>query len=418
MNTNKEQQWQKLADAATAKGGDGDEIVSAYKELYAVHTDKICSWLGGLYDRESGGFYYSNSARDNEYRQIGDVKHYFLPDIESTNQATNFLMSSNMLRSYDELPREMIEGVIRFTKSLQDPDDGYIYHPQWGKNIRDSRRGRDMMWAEAMEEKFNFKLPYKTATERLRELGSSKNNNTDTELPEYLRSKEAFKKYLESFDWDNKAYPAGNTIAAQMYQIEAAGLMPTAIDFLNSIQDQETGLWGVKRGYDAVNAILKITAVYNYAPMPNPEKLAMAALDCTKTDELAECVTYPYNAWYSVRNVLENLRKFSGEEGAALADGIVAEVLKRAPDGIRASAEKCKPFLCPDGAYSYSIECSSCTSQASHVSLGLKEGDVNATVINCTGIIFNSLRALELIPYKVDLFDHSGLEKFLAAAGF
>ncbi len=413
---NKDEAWQKLADAATAKGGNGDDIVSAYKELYAVHTDKICSWLGSLYDSKTGGFYYSISARDNEYQEIDGVKHYFLPDIESTNQATNFLMSSGMIDDCRNLPEKMKKEIIKFTCSLQNPDDGFIYHPQWGKAIRDSRRGRDMMWAEEMEGKFDFKLPYKTATERLREAGVSDNREEAMkELPDYLKSKDAFKKYLESFDWDKKAYSAGNTLAAQMYQIEAAGLMSVAIDFLNAIQNPDTGLWGSHKGYEAVNAILKIGAVYNYAPIPNPEKLALAALECTTTDELAECVTYPYNAWYSIRNVLTNLRKFSGDDGNKKADAIVAEVLKRAPAGIRKSAEKCKPFLCPDGAYSYAIKFSSCTSQASRVSLGLKEGDVNGTVINCMGIINNSLLALELHPYKVRLFDSEGYDKFIAA---
>ena len=72
---NKEQMWQRLADEAAKKGGDGDAIVEAYKELYSVHSDRICSWLGGLFDPEIGGFYYSNSARDNEYHEIDGVKH-------------------------------------------------------------------------------------------------------------------------------------------------------------------------------------------------------------------------------------------------------------------------------------------------------------------------------------------------------
>ena len=96
MNT-KEKQWANLAAEVDRRGGDGVEVVKAYQELYSIHSDKICSWLGGLYDHEIGGFYYSNSARDNEYVELDGVKHYFLPDIESTHQATNLLKSSGML---------------------------------------------------------------------------------------------------------------------------------------------------------------------------------------------------------------------------------------------------------------------------------------------------------------------------------
>ena len=138
----------------------------------------------------------------------------------------------------------------------------------------------------------------------------------------------------------------------------------------------------------------------------------MFAMDCITRPTRVETVCWQYNAWYSVRNVIENLRKFGDDR---LADEIVAEMLRRAPAGIRASAEKVKTFTCDDGSYSYTPEFSSCTSQAQRVSLGLKEGDVNATLINCTGVIYNSLKALELIDYKVTPFDSTGLQKFLAA---
>ena len=411
---NKDELWQRLADEATKKGGNGNDIVDAYKELYSAHSDRICTWLGGLFDSEIGGFYYSNSARDNEYHEIDGVKHYFLPDIESTNQATNFMQSSGMIKEFSEIPEWMRKKMIEFNCSLQDPNDGYIYHPQWGKNIKLSRRGRDMMWSVSMEEKFGFKLPYPTAIERLEE--ANKNADKKEEImavmPDHLKSKEAFLEYLNSLDWDNKAYAAGNFIAAQKMQIDAAGLMPTAVDFINSIQNPETGTWGNKTGYEAVNAILKIGAVYEDNPMPNPMKVAMFAMDCITLPTRVDTVCWQYNAWYSVRNVIQNLRKFGDHKSA---DEIVAEMLRRAPEGIRSSAEKVKTFTCDDGSYSYTPEYSSSTSQAARVSLGLKEGDVNATVINCTGVIINSLRALELKEFYVPVFDEQGFEKFLAA---
>lgn len=411
---NKDMMWQRLADEATKKGGDGDEIVKAYQELYSVHSSDMCTWLGKLYDPKIGGFYYSNSARDNEYQEIDGVKHYFLPDIESTNQATNFLESSGMLENYDELPREMVQKMAEFTCSLQSPEDGYIYHPQWGKNIKLSRRGRDMMWAVAMGEKFGFKLPYPTAIERLEEANKNadKKDEIMAVMPDHLKSKEAFLEYLNSLDWDNKAYAAGNFIAAQKLQIDAAGLMPIAVDFLNNIQNPETGTWGNKTGYDAVNAILKIGAVYEDHPLPNPMKVAMFAMDCITLPTRVESVCWQYNAWFSVRNVIQNLRKFGDNKSA---DAIVSEMLKRAPAGIRSSAEKVKTFTCDDGSYSYTPEFSSCTSQAARVSLGLKEGDINATGINCSGVIRNSLRALELNDFFVPIFDEEGKAKFLDA---
>jgi hypothetical protein len=198
-------------------------------------------------------------------------------------------------------------------------------------------------------------------------------------------------------------------------QIVAAGLADVAVDFLNSIQRPETGSWGKYDGYEAVNGILKISGVYQQAKraIPNALNTAMTAMDCLNLDVECEAVVWQYNAWYSIRNITDNLRRFGGEVGKRQAAEIVAECLRRAPEAIRSSAKKCLPFLCEDGAYSYTPGFSSSTSQAARVSLGLKEGDVNATVINCTGIIHNSLKALDLEESFVPLFGRSGYEKFL-----
>ena len=71
------EKWAALEAEVTRRGGDGAEFVKAMQEHYSIYKDTIYLWLAGLYDKEIGGFYYSNSVRDNEP---------FRPDIESTNQ--------------------------------------------------------------------------------------------------------------------------------------------------------------------------------------------------------------------------------------------------------------------------------------------------------------------------------------------
>nr|MBQ4318030.1 hypothetical protein [Clostridia bacterium] len=119
--------------------------------------------------------------------------------------------------------------------------DGYFYHPQWGKEITDSRRGRDLMWAKSLCRSLDLKLPAPTADERL--IMNTVNNNEEAvrELPDYLKSRDAFLSYLGSFNWEKGAYSAGSNLVAQSNQVIAAGLAPAAIEFLNSIQDTETG---------------------------------------------------------------------------------------------------------------------------------------------------------------------------------
>lgn len=416
----KELLWQKLSDEVTRRGGSGDEVVEAYRELYAVHDEeKIASWLGSLFDSDIGGFYYSNSAKNNEYGEFDGQRQYFLPDIESTNQAVNFLTSTGMIKSSSQLPEWMRKKIIAFVCSLQDSEDGFIYHPQWGRDIKPSKRGRDLMWATSLEKNLGFSLPYPTANDRLKSSLSSsdKRDESASVIPECFRSREKYLEYLSSLEWEENSYRAGNAIAAQTAQIVAAGLTDTTVDFLDSIQNKDTGIWGNKKSYEAVNGILKVTCFYEGArkPIPNPMATAMTAMDCISEERECETVCWQFNAWFSVGNIVNNLRAFGGEDGCKTADRIALEMLKRAPAGIRSSAKKVRAFLCDDGNYSYFPDRSQPWCQGSRISLGLKEGDVNATTLNCTGVIRRSLMALELGHLYVPVFGEEGYEKFLSA---
>ena len=66
----------------------GREVADAVSELHSLFDDGIYKWLAGLWDSSIGGFYYSNSARDNAE---------FLPDMESTAQAFNNLESTGII---------------------------------------------------------------------------------------------------------------------------------------------------------------------------------------------------------------------------------------------------------------------------------------------------------------------------------
>ena len=64
------------------------EIIAAMKDLYKIFVDrKMVEWEANLYDAKIGGWYCSDSARDNEP---------YLPDIESTYVALSFLGGSRI----------------------------------------------------------------------------------------------------------------------------------------------------------------------------------------------------------------------------------------------------------------------------------------------------------------------------------
>ena len=422
MKKNKMQEWKMLEKAIDERGGNGKSVVEALIEHYSIYDERLLSWLGTLYDSKIGGFYYSKSARATDDKR-------FLPDIESTNQATNMLIFGGVIDSLSELPQNINKKMAEFVCSLQSEDDGYVYHPQWGKNIRESRRGRDMMWACHMANKLGITLPYKTANERLAE--AVKSSKTEEEkktalanLPDYLKSEEAFLEYLRSFDWTTKSYPSGNSLAAQIDQIVAAGLADVACDFLSSVQNKENGLWGAEVNFGTVDGVFKISYVYNGAKrlMPGAGKAAIAAMECiTSFDEETTHVCSLFNTWYTVINLAENIRRYGDTDMKNEADNIVNELLLRAPDAIRATTKKISEFQKFDGSFSYCKNNTVCCSQGALVAVPnsygtpQNEGDVNATSISSTSLTGHIYGALDLRDFAVKLFDKEDLKIFLDA---
>ena len=256
----------------------------------------------------------------------------------------------------------------------------------------------------------------KTASERLSELGSEADAAASgVILPEHLLSKAKMLCYLESYDWQGDAYYAGNAIAAQWREICAAGLADTVTDFLDGIQDKESGLWGNKGGYPAINALLKISSFYRNAhkPMPNPIPAAEAVMDIMSEDISCASVCWQYNTWFSIVNIKEILKN-SSQEGEALSREISSRLLLKAPGAILSSARKVKSFLKPDGSFSYKQDRTSPTSQGASVALpDTNEGDVNASVICSGGITQNLWRALGLEPWRIPIFERDSLGIFL-----
>lgn len=417
MNNYYEDKWEALEREVDKKGGNGADVVSALKDFYSVYDDKTVEWLARLYDPSVGGFYYSNSGRDNEFTVLNGQKFRLLPDIESTKQAITFLKAHGIINEYSDIPEKMRDQMYNFISSCEDPDTGFFYHKQWSKELTDSRasrRGRDLMWAEDMARAFDWKYPYPTANERLS--GVKNDDDAALNIPEYLRTKEKLIEYLDSFDFENRAYYSGNTLAAQVYPIRAAGLSEVVTDYFDAIQNKETGLWGNSVGYDAVNGHMKITCFYSFAGLPIPcaEKAIPTIIKILMSDEPAPHVCCQYNCWFSIQNILESLRKFGGDEGNKKADEIIASLLKIAPEAIRASKEKVLTFRKEDYSFSYTPSHTADQSQGVPVAVyGTNEGDVNATGICSNGIIGRLYAALGLREFYVPVFSPRAYSKFL-----
>ena len=420
----RELKFQEIEKRINERGGDGAAVANAYRELYGMHELGLCSWLARLFDPDIGGFYHSNSGRDNEWVEWEGKREFTLPDMESTHQALWLMKDSGMINDFSEIPEWMREKIKAFTCSLQSEEDGHIYHPQWGKRVNDTKRARDLIAATGVCEYLNFKLPYPTATERI-SAAMAKNPDKKDEpksipaLSEHLRSKEAFLKYLEDLPWNASeglaAYGAGNTLAAQARLIKAAGLGDVMCDFLDSIQNKETGFWGVIPGYPAINGFFKIGVAYDNAGrvMPNIDRVAYSTMDimCDPTT-YNRSVCYHYNAWWTLRLCLSNLKKAGNDKGLA---ALKAEILRRAPECIRTTKQKTLPFKCLDGSYSYYYDQSCPTAGGMIMSLVCKEGDVDATIINAQNILARSLDVLELSGVAPKIYGKEGHDAFFSA---
>ncbi len=432
----------------------GKELADAYKQLYSIYSESCIVWLANLYDPDicvcvdlygeeecsgtkycgTGGWYYSNSARDT----MG-----YLPDAESTNQALNFLTSAGLAydRNYDYInviTEEMKQQIGDFIYALEEPN-GYFYHPQWGIAFTDtkiSRRARDLSWCCNILSKLGRTPKYTTASGMKGEdvLGTSAPLagrlgascaaavskvvliNNDSYAP-HLQDLDAFKAYLASLDLYNRSYSVGNELTAQTPQIterdkqigtpeDPTPLMDCLIEWLNAGQNPETGNWDWKKPGDAgyqdyygTNGLLKISGIYEThgVVMPHTREAVLSATADISNPAQIGAVVDLYNTWFAIENLIGNLRKNGGESGEAEADEIVAELRSIAPDAVKVSREKIVDFLKPDGSASYGREYSSSTSQGCPAAVpNSVEGDVNGSTIAINGIIGHSLEALEI----------------------
>ena len=133
--------WLKIANDPECS----EELYQTLRSLNSFYEgSQICAWMANLWDPEVGGFYYANSSRDNEP---------YLPDLESTNQLTDWLQTNGACAGYGGsvnkmLPNEMKIKIVDFAKNMQHPS-GYFFHPQWPQGtdkLNTDRYGRDLSW--------------------------------------------------------------------------------------------------------------------------------------------------------------------------------------------------------------------------------------------------------------------------------
>ena len=428
-----EKKWGELYASLEKEIGEplAKDTLAAFRELYTLLDDDIVTWFAELYDAETGAFYYSNSARDT---------NCFRPDLESTYQTLQFMMGSGMcdgLTAYESIPKNMSDDIIKFTKSLQDPN-GYFYHPQWGKAAIDAkipRRGRDLTWADRILDRFHAAPTYDTPTgtkgDGLLADGTPAPDYIErkmeedapirtAELPDHLSSAEKFKAYLDSQDVHGNGYYVGNLLESQTNQILARDaelekmgadyrLADIMEDFFNKYQNPKTGLWTPydKVDYLGINGLLKIINAYHRTNKLCPRAVEMfrSAMDIITSEITPTTVCFVLNPWYALISIMDNVKKCYPESERIAAEAEIAkirrEMLLRAPELIRATAKKMALFKKADGSFSYMPHMTGSNSQGLPVAIyGTNEGDVNGCYIISVATVSHIFTVLgyKLIP--------------------
>lgn len=374
----------------------GAAAVSHLRDIYSRYGTDLYIWLANLYDPAVGGFYYSASARDT----IG-----FAPDIESTAQVLDLIDNTALSKAFggsfvNMLSESAKESILGFALGLQDAD-GYFYHPQWGKNINTSRRGRDLGWATGIILDLGS-LPYYDApngvsgrgvtpassefalTGRLSLSVATAASKVIPAVSTELSSVENFRDYLESLKINENSNSAGNVLNAMAGEIASAGMLDTLREFLTETQNPDTGLWESEVSYNAINGLAAICDFFDKSnPMPNVEKAIDSTIEIlmlNMEDELPT-IRFIYNPWKALATIKASLT----DEQLA---GLDATLKENAAELFAKTLTKISLFSKEDGGFSMNPEASASMSQGVIAAVSnARESDVCATEIGVSTVV-------------------------------
>ena len=424
--------WSKIAVSAS------DELYAALRNFASGFNGTItCEWMANLWDGDTGGFYYSNSARDNEP---------FRPDLESTYQVISWLKANGATSDVNELfPNEIKAKIVDFAKGLQS-SDGYFYHPQWPQgtdNLQTDRYGRDLSWAtdlinrftvdrdgDGVEEKQypNFCAPsgikceehaknggacpsatplalrkstsdVKTAVSKVSQ-STVKPTSSVLEKPDYSSSA-AFTAWLERMNADIKNKPGlpAHYICALQDEIKANGYCDELLDYLERIQDEvyeeqikngekPSGLWGYEPSLSLAMAVQKYVTFFNDEKYGRPLKYYKEAISTCIDIILIDsgdnsALNTLMNQWNSVAHIMSNVKKFHKDE-PELIDELYGMVRARGVELVNFISKALDEHRLGNGMFVTHHGKSMTPLYGVPVSMGVRESDVNGEILVTT----------------------------------
>ena len=356
-------------------------VRAALDKLDAKFGIEVVDWLAGLYDRESGGFYYAESSRDNPQ---------FEPDIESHVQAI-LLLDRMGLITRDEnhrfiTPDAFRDASLKFLSERQDSSDGYFYDPIYKESAGTEKKDRNTTFASWIFGGYGAKAPYPLPSERMARAAAKPTAEKGATIDERFTSEENFLRWLSEISVPTRcSYSWGSDLASASDYITAAGYRPTLVKWLKEKQCAETGMWESAPSPNGINGVLKICGFFNSEtePFPNADVFLKNAVEISKTFS-PRSGSEAWNPLGAMVQIIRSLGEVS-QELRELIDSSVAEIISNISD-------KVEEFRMPDGGYGYLKSGSSSISNGVVVSLGAKEGDVNG--MSLIALIYRDAYAL------------------------
>ncbi len=414
-------------------------ILSELKALYSIYNNdyETVKWLANLYDPVTGGFYYSNSARNN----IG-----YSADLESTSQALGIVES--ILSGYsgtlaDFFGEEVAGKFVSFVKNMQD-ENGYFYHPQWSREAIDKNRERsniDVLAALNILESFNATPTYNTPNgvegdgivtpvsrlvqplrnSRLATVSAiTRSADDDIYIPARLTSSTAFNDYLGTLSIISKTANACETILADIPLYKAVDeileqngedyrICEILMRFLERNQNSD-GLWASRgnSSYEEIAEINSVVRIYNALgkTVPNYSVILSTLLDSISFEEKIDSITDISGVWTAAAAVANNIITYQAPGQSYEVKSSLQNFYLRYGGILAVTREKLKIFLNEDGSFSSTPEGSAYEAYGMSVALPMvKEGDINGTLLAAKKIWLSIFQVLDI--GFVPIFDTS-----------
>lgn len=365
-----------IASAGRDEKDVSPELVAILEKFMQIrYSEDIENWIVSLFDQDSGAFYYSRSARDYEG---------FLPAIEGhTGGMSALSINLDYVTDPDllDFTAKWREKLIKFYLDRQDPDTGYFYDPQYGKDVENIKRERDLAYCSNALLSYDTKPRYLLPSERLsassdssdQGAGQASGSVNTSALPEYLRSEQNLRKWLkEEIDMDNEPYRCGDEIGVIRPMAMKLGYTDIIIDYLKETQNKETGLWGKELTKASVDGGLKVVQWFGPStePYPNIDKMIDSVLKVTFEMGPASDICQEWNKMAIIELAMKTYKEI---------DPVLQEKIDKA---LVPMLELIYGYLMvhkrDDGGFSGGIKRSNAVCQGAYYCLGLAEGDTNA----------------------------------------